>query len=102
MVSRVTDPGANSGRWRVETITRTGSTNADVAERARAGEPDGLVLVAEHQSAGRGRLDRRWDAPPGANLLVSLLLRPDLPPGDWHRCTSAVAVATVTLDVVRP
>ena len=46
------DRGANSDRWRVETITQTGSTNADVADRARAGEPDGLVVVADHQTAG--------------------------------------------------
>jgi BirA family transcriptional regulator, biotin operon repressor / biotin---[acetyl-CoA-carboxylase] ligase len=95
MVSRVTDLGANSDRFRIEWITQTGSTNADVLERARSGEPDGLVLVADHQSAGRGRLDRRWEAPPGANLLVSILMRPDLSPDDWHRCTSAVAVALV-------
>jgi BirA family biotin operon repressor/biotin-[acetyl-CoA-carboxylase] ligase len=95
MVSRVTGPGANSDRFRVEWITRTGSTNADVLERARAGEPDGLVLVADHQSAGRGRLDRRWEAPEGANLLVSILLRPDLDPSQWFRCTNAVAVALV-------
>lgn len=86
-------PGANSDRWRVERITRTGSTNADLLARARDGEPDGLVLVADHQSAGRGRLDRRWEAPEGANLLVSLLMRPQLPPEAWHRCTNAVAVA---------
>jgi BirA family biotin operon repressor/biotin-[acetyl-CoA-carboxylase] ligase len=95
MVSRVTDLGANSDRFRIEWITRTGSTNADVLERARAGEADGLVLVADHQTAGRGRLDRRWDAPPGANLLVSILMRPALPPHEWHRCTSTVAVAAV-------
>ena len=104
MVSRVNRPGANSDRWRVERITRTGSTNADLLERARAGEPDGLVLVADHQTAGRGRLDRRWEAPEGANLLVSLLMRPQLPPTAWHRCTNAVAVAAVeacaTLGVV--
>jgi BirA family biotin operon repressor/biotin-[acetyl-CoA-carboxylase] ligase len=93
MVSRVADPGANSERFRVEWITQTGSTNADVLDRARAGEPDGLVLVADHQRAGRGRLDRRWEAPPGENLLVSILFRPTLPQREWHRCTSAVAVA---------
>jgi BirA family biotin operon repressor/biotin-[acetyl-CoA-carboxylase] ligase len=95
MVSRVAGPGANSERFRVEWITRTGSTNADLLERARHGEPDGLVLVADHQVAGRGRLDRRWEAPPGENLLVSILLRPALPPHEWHRCTNAVAVAAV-------
>jgi BirA family biotin operon repressor/biotin-[acetyl-CoA-carboxylase] ligase len=77
----------------VEHVTLTGSTNADVLARACAGEPAGLVLVADHQTAGRGRLDRRWEAPPGANLLVSILFRPAGPPDRWHRCLHAVAVA---------
>jgi BirA family transcriptional regulator, biotin operon repressor / biotin---[acetyl-CoA-carboxylase] ligase len=95
MVSRVTYPGANSARFRVEWVAETGSTNADALDRAREGEPDGLVIAADHQRTGRGRLERRWEAPPGANLLVSLLLRPQLAPSEWHRCTTAVAVAAV-------
>jgi BirA family biotin operon repressor/biotin-[acetyl-CoA-carboxylase] ligase len=84
---------ATGARFRVEWIAETDSTNADALARARDGEPDGLVIVADHQRAGRGRLDRRWEAPPGANLLVSLLLRPQLAPDEWHRCSTAVAVA---------
>ena len=56
------------------------STNAWVAERAREGAPEGLVAVADFQTAGRGRLDRTWSAAPGAALLVSVLLRPSVPP----------------------
>ena len=56
-------------------MAETGSTNDDLAAAARAGEPAGAVLVADHQTAGRGRLGRRWEAPPGASLLVSVLLR---------------------------
>jgi BirA family biotin operon repressor/biotin-[acetyl-CoA-carboxylase] ligase len=93
MVSRVAGARANSARFRVEWVSETGSTNADAVARAHAGEPDGLVLVADHQREGRGRLDRRWDAPAGANLLMSVLLRPALEPDDWHRCTTALAVA---------
>jgi len=69
--------------WRVEVVASTGSTNADVAARARAGEPAGLVLVAESQSAGRGRLDRSWTSPPRAGLTLSALVRPELPAARW-------------------
>ena len=51
------------------------------------------MVVADHQSAGRGRLGRRWEAPAGANLLVSVLLRPDVPIDELHLCTVAVALA---------
>ncbi len=69
--------------WRVEVLRVTGSTNAVVSERALAGEPSGLVVVAEAQTAGRGRLDRSWVSPPRAGLTLSVLLRPDLPPVRW-------------------
>jgi BirA family transcriptional regulator, biotin operon repressor / biotin---[acetyl-CoA-carboxylase] ligase len=69
--------------WRVEVVEETGSTNADVAERARGGEPSGLVLVAEHQTAGRGRLDRSWEAPARSALTFSILLRPTTDPQRW-------------------
>lgn len=68
---------------RVEIVQETPSTNALVAQRARAGEAEGLVVVAEHQTSGRGRLDRAWQTPPGAGLTFSLLLRPDLPVATW-------------------
>ena len=69
--------------WRVEVLPAVGSTNAVVAERARAGEPAGLVVVAESQTAGRGRLARGWVSPPRAGLTLSVLVRPDLPPVRW-------------------
>ncbi|MBX6391461.1 MAG: biotin--[acetyl-CoA-carboxylase] ligase, partial [Frankia sp.] len=64
---------------RVEVVAETGSTNVDVAGRARAGEPSGLVVAAERQHAGRGRMDRSWTSPPGGGLTVSLLTRPAVP-----------------------
>ena len=58
------------------------STNTAVVEEARDGAPEGLVVVANHQTAGRGRLGRTWSAAPGTALLVSVLLRPPLPIGE--------------------
>ena len=52
------------------------STNTWVLAQARSGAPEGLVAVADHQTAGRGRLGRVWEAPDGANLLATVLLRP--------------------------
>jgi BirA family biotin operon repressor/biotin-[acetyl-CoA-carboxylase] ligase len=76
-------------RW----VDQTGSTNDDVLAIARNGGPEGVVVVAEHQTAGRGRLDRSWQAPAGSSLLVSILVRPSLPPEDAHLVSTAVAVA---------
>jgi BirA family transcriptional regulator, biotin operon repressor / biotin---[acetyl-CoA-carboxylase] ligase len=67
----------------VRVVARTGSTNADVADAARAGAPEGLVIVAEQQNAGRGRLGRSWVSPPRAGLAVSVLLRPAVPTARW-------------------
>ncbi len=69
--------------WRVEVVPSAASTNALVAARAVAGEPAGLVVVAEQQTAGRGRMDRTWLSPPRAGLTFSALLRPDLPADRW-------------------
>ena len=63
------------GRWRVQRFRELDSTNRYLLAAAEAGADDGLVVVADHQTAGRGRLDRRWEAPPRASLLVSVLLR---------------------------
>jgi BirA family biotin operon repressor/biotin-[acetyl-CoA-carboxylase] ligase len=74
------------------------STNRYLLDEARAGADDGVVAVADHQSAGRGRLGRRWEAPAGSNLLMSVLLRPDLPPD--HRYLAAAVVALAATDAV--
>ena len=71
------------------------STNRYLLDQARAGAAEGVVAVADYQSAGRGRLGRRWEAPPGSNLLASVLLRPALAADELHLCTVAVALAAV-------
>jgi BirA family biotin operon repressor/biotin-[acetyl-CoA-carboxylase] ligase len=76
-------------RW----FTVVDSTNQYLLEEAARGAADGVVVVADEQRAGRGRLGRTWIAPPGAALLVSVLLRPDLPPERRHLVTLAAALA---------
>jgi BirA family transcriptional regulator, biotin operon repressor / biotin---[acetyl-CoA-carboxylase] ligase len=67
------------GLWtRIDVREETGSTNADVCAAALADAPEGLVIVAESQAAGRGRRDRVWSSPPRAGLTLSVLLRPGL------------------------
>ncbi|HEX5543011.1 MAG TPA: biotin--[acetyl-CoA-carboxylase] ligase [Micromonospora sp.] len=76
----------SGGLWtRLDLRRETGSTNADVAQAAHAGEPAGLVVVAERQTAGRGRRDRGWVSPARAGLAASVLLRPGEaePARDW-------------------
>ncbi len=75
----------------IRRVQETGSTNADVMELARQGESEGVVLVADHQTAGRGRAGRVWTAPPGASLLCTILLRP--PASVAPLVTFALAVA---------
>jgi BirA family transcriptional regulator, biotin operon repressor / biotin---[acetyl-CoA-carboxylase] ligase len=77
----------------VRRFSELDSTNRYLADEARAGAPEGLVVMADHQSAGRGRLGRKWEAPAGANLLVSVLLRPVLALEELHLCTVAMALA---------
>jgi BirA family transcriptional regulator, biotin operon repressor / biotin---[acetyl-CoA-carboxylase] ligase len=67
----------------VEVVEDADSTNSLVANRARDGAPAGLVIVAENQTAGRGRLDRTWEVPPRAALTFSMLVRPKAPPEMW-------------------
>ena len=65
------------GLWTdVRYLANTGSTNADVATAARDGAAEGLLIVADEQSHGRGRLDREWQSPPRAGIAMSVLLRP--------------------------
>jgi BirA family biotin operon repressor/biotin-[acetyl-CoA-carboxylase] ligase len=91
------------GLWRdVEVVARVGSTNADLLARALGGEPEGAVLAAEEQSAGRGRMGRSWVSPPRAALTFSLLVRPSaVPPArrGWLPLLTGVAVASAVTGV---
>ncbi|MBR6391530.1 MAG: biotin--[Lachnospiraceae bacterium] len=71
----------------------TDSTNARIGELAGAGAPDGTLAVADKQTAGRGRRGRGWDSPPGMNIYMSLLLRPDMDPSDAPMITILMALA---------
>ncbi len=65
---------------RIERRERVASTNDEAGLLARAGAPHGTVIVAEEQTSGRGRYGRSWHSPPGDNLYLSVVLRPDLAP----------------------
>lgn len=67
----------------LELLAAAPSTNEVAAARAQAGAPEGLVVVADHQVAGRGRLDRTWETPPGTAVTFSLVLRPTVAPASW-------------------
>jgi BirA family biotin operon repressor/biotin-[acetyl-CoA-carboxylase] ligase len=82
----------------VDVVQRTGSTNSDLVARAVAGAVgEGAVLVAEEQTAGRGRLDRQWTAPPRSGLFFSVLLRPvEVPVARWGWLPLLTGVAVAT------
>jgi BirA family biotin operon repressor/biotin-[acetyl-CoA-carboxylase] ligase len=77
----------------IEYRDSVGSTNELAKQLARVGAPEGLLVIADEQTAGKGRLGRAWSTPRGAALAMSLLLRPDLPPYHAPRITLAAAVA---------
>lgn len=77
----------------VRVLPEVGSTNDYLKEAAREGAPEGLVLLAERQTAGRGRLGRNFQSPAGKGLWLSLLLRPQCPPERLPQVTALTAVA---------
>jgi BirA family biotin operon repressor/biotin-[acetyl-CoA-carboxylase] ligase len=96
---------ALGGFWTaLDVVASTGSTNVDLLARAAgdAAGPEGQVLVAEEQTAGRGRLGRTWTSVPGASLTFSVLLRPATVPGarrGWLALLAGVAVASAVRSV---
>ncbi|MCX4788914.1 biotin--[acetyl-CoA-carboxylase] ligase [Streptomyces sp. NBC_01221] len=86
------------GLWTsLDVVETTGSTNSDLARRAAQGLDEGAVLVAEEQTAGRGRLDRTWSAPARSGLFFSVFLVPgDIPVRQWGWLPLLAGVATAT------
>lgn len=72
-------PGWGPVAW----LPSTGSTNADAADQVREGAPEGFVVTADEQTAGRGRLGRSWEGPAGSGLLMSVVLRPVVAQRGW-------------------
>lgn len=70
-----------------------GSTNTAAMEFAAKGYPDGTVVIADAQTRGKGRLGRTWVSPPGRNLYMSIILKPEIPPRDATVLTLMSAVA---------
>ena len=85
--------GANGLATTIHYFPEIASTNSYAKERAESGAGEGELVVAESQSHGRGRLGRRWESPPFANLYVSILLRPKLAPAHVAQITLMAAVA---------
>ena len=70
-------------KWAGKTVhfaKETDSTNSWIKRLAKNGAEHGTLAVAEFQSAGRGRFDRRWEAPEGSSIMMTLLLRPEFSP----------------------
>lgn len=86
----------------LDVLPVVGSTNTELAERARAGAADRTVLIAEHQSAGRGRAARSWQAPARSGLAVSVLLRPERAPQSrwgWLPLLTGLALGDVVVEL---
>lgn len=79
----------------LEVYAEIDSTNRRAVAWAQAGAPDGALVLADHQTQGRGRLGRQWFAPPGSSLLFSLVLRPPLAPWQAQRATMICSLAAV-------
>jgi len=84
--------------WDLRLYDEVTSTNDVLRELARAGAPEGTVVLAETQTAAHGRLGKRWFSPPGVNLYVSVLFRPAIPPsavGAFSFITSLAVVDAI-------
>lgn len=80
---------------RVQVLAETSSTNTVAKDLAARGAPEGTVVIAERQTAGKGRLGRSFASPPGVGLYLSVVLRPEAPPASLLHLTAAAAEAAV-------
>jgi BirA family biotin operon repressor/biotin-[acetyl-CoA-carboxylase] ligase len=85
--------GESRGFYQIRTLAESASTNDDVKAAAHQGEPEGLVVIADRQTAGRGRMRRAFFSPEATGLYMSVLLRPPLKASDAVFVTAAAAVA---------
>jgi BirA family transcriptional regulator, biotin operon repressor / biotin---[acetyl-CoA-carboxylase] ligase len=89
--------------WRIHYFDEVGSTQRVAAELAEEGAAQGTVVIAERQSAGRGRMGRSWHSPAGVNLYMTIILRPTMPLGQVPRLSLVAGVAAAeALETVAP
>src|SRR5579863_5216574 len=89
--------------WKIHYFDEVGSTQRVAAEMAEAGTASGTAVVAEQQTAGRGRLGRLWHSPAGVNLYVTIILRPRMPSAEVPRLSLVAGVAAAeSLETVAP
>jgi BirA family biotin operon repressor/biotin-[acetyl-CoA-carboxylase] ligase len=87
---------SGDGTWGpIAVLPSTGSTNADAIDQVGEGAPEGFTVVADEQTAGRGRLDRTWASPYGAGIAMSVVLRPIAPDATWSWIPLVVGIAVV-------
>jgi BirA family transcriptional regulator, biotin operon repressor / biotin---[acetyl-CoA-carboxylase] ligase len=89
--------------WRIHYFDEVASTQRVAAELSDEGAAQGTVVIAERQSAGRGRMGRSWHSPAGVNLYMTIVLRPSMPLGHVPRLSLVAGVAAAeALETVAP
>src|SRR5580698_2014483 len=89
--------------WRIHYFHEVASTQRVAAEMAEEGAAQGTVVVAELQTAGRGRMGRSWHSPAGVNLYLTIILRPSMPLAEVPRLSLVAGVAAAeALEEVAP
>ena len=89
--------------WRIDYFDEIGSTQRIAAELAAQGVAQGAVVIAERQSAGRGRMGRQWHSPSGMNLYATIILRPTIPIAEVPRLSLVAGVAAAeALEMAAP